>query len=157
MSDLWKWAVAAYARPGVATACLDLQDNHAVNVCYLLWAAWGEVEHRPLDLVAGASLAEAWEAGVSGPLRLARRNLKEDRPGVDPAVREGLRGDLKRTELNAERLLLDSLAALPSGRSRQTLEIAAALWRPAPDARAVERLHAALTNPVYGRAAETGA
>ena len=37
---LWDWAVAAYGRPGVAPACLDLQDRFEQNVPLLLAAAW---------------------------------------------------------------------------------------------------------------------
>jgi uncharacterized protein (TIGR02444 family) len=60
--------------PDVEAACLALQDDHEVNVCYLLWAAWGQVEHRALDLPAGAVLAQAWEDDVAAQLRYARRH-----------------------------------------------------------------------------------
>src|SRR5690606_10945881 len=47
--DLWTWACAAYAAPGVSEACLSLQDYHEQNVPLLLWAAWTAVTGRRPD------------------------------------------------------------------------------------------------------------
>lgn len=149
MTDLWPWALAAYPRPGVEAACLALQDEHGVNVCYLLWAAWGEAEARPLDLSAGVALAEAWEAKVAAPLRAARRDLTSDWACIAPDRRTVLREKLKQLELSAERLLLESLAALPPGRGPVTLAEAAALWPAPPPPQSIATLNVAITNPVY--------
>lgn len=149
MTDLWPWVLAAYPRPGVEAACLALQDRHGVNVCYLLWAAWGEAEDRPLDLSAGVALAESWEDKVAAPLRAARRDLKPDWACIDGDHRVALRDKLKQLELSAERLLLESLAALPPGLGRVTLAEAATLWRAPPPPQSVAALNAAITNPVY--------
>ena len=43
---LWDWAVAAYAAPDVAEACLLLQDRHEQNVPLLLWSAWVAAHSR---------------------------------------------------------------------------------------------------------------
>lgn len=112
---LWPWAVAAYARPEVSAACLELQDSHGHCAPYLLWAAWtaqcgrevGEDGWRP-----AAALARSWEAEVTGHLRQVRRGLKAPRTCVDDIGRERLRAEVKTVELAAERLLLDSLEAL---------------------------------------------
>lgn len=155
--NLWDWALAVYPRPGVEAACLALQDEHGVNVCYLLWAAWGEAEGRALDLPAGVDLAQAWEDEISAPLRGVRRQLKPARPGVAEAPREGLRAEVKRVELAAERLLLESLEALPAGGQPTSLMKAASAWpSPAPTA-AIERLNLAVTNPIYAGPSEPGA
>jgi uncharacterized protein (TIGR02444 family) len=154
---LWEWALKTYPRPDVEAACLALQDDHEVNVCYLLWAAWGQVEHRALDLPAGAVLAQAWEDDVAAQLRYARRHLKPFRPGVADEPREALRGEVKRLELAAERLLLESLEAMAPGAGPATLQQAAAAWPSPPPASAVERLNLAVTNPVYGPPPEPGA
>ena len=74
--DLWDWANAAYARPGVEALCLELQDHHGHCVSYLLWAAWAAREGRELDAAAlgeAVSLAGDWDAKALRPLRLARR------------------------------------------------------------------------------------
>jgi uncharacterized protein (TIGR02444 family) len=155
-TPLWTFAVEAYGRPDAQAACLALQDDHGVNVSYLLWAAWGEAEGLPLDLTAGASLALTWEAGVSAPLRLARRALKPEWAQVQGAAREALRDEVKRLELSAERLLFDSLASLSPGPAPVSLVEAAAHWRRPPPAQAVARLNAAITNPVYGHGSERG-
>ena len=111
----WTWALEAYARPGAAQACLDLQDHHGQCVPYLLWAAWAAREGRPLDrrtLEAGVELSVRWEAAAVGPLRVARRAMKAEVKGVDDAAREALRAEVKALELRTERLLIETLEAL---------------------------------------------
>ena len=112
---LWTWALEAYARPGAAQACLDLQAHHGQCVPYLLWAAWAAREGRALDrrmLETGADIAARWETAAVGPLRAARRAMKADVPGVADAARESLRAEVKALELRAERLLIETLEAL---------------------------------------------
>ena len=36
----WDFSLEAYARPGVAPACLDLQERHGADVNLLLFACW---------------------------------------------------------------------------------------------------------------------
>ena len=47
--DLWTWACAAYAAPGVAEACLSLQDDYGQCVSFLLWRLWALSEGRAVD------------------------------------------------------------------------------------------------------------
>ncbi|MDR3507060.1 MAG: TIGR02444 family protein, partial [Caulobacteraceae bacterium] len=87
---LWDWAVQAYARSGVARACLTLQDAHGQNVPYLLWALRRAALGPPLDaadLARAATLARSWEAAGLCALRAARRGLKPPAPGIDDAGR----------------------------------------------------------------------
>jgi uncharacterized protein (TIGR02444 family) len=145
----WTWALEAYARPGAAPACLDLQDAHGQCVPYLLWAAWAASEGRPLDrptLEAGAKVSARWEAAAVGPLRAARRALKPEVPGVDDGAREALRAEVKALELQAEQLLIETLEALapapggdelPLGRA---LGAAAAAWPAEVSEAALNRL-----------------
>ena len=109
---LWDWALAAYARPGVADACLSLQDYHRQNVPLLLAAAWAADEGRTLDLDGAAGLAAAWDDRAVLALRAARRGVQAALPGIDDASREALRTTIKAVELSAERLLLDALERL---------------------------------------------
>jgi uncharacterized protein (TIGR02444 family) len=109
---LWDWALAVYARPAVAEACLNLQDGHGQNVPYLLWAAWAAGEGRTADAKAAARLMRAWDAEVGAPLRGVRRALKPVRDGVTDEAREALREAIKGVELKGERVLLESLEAL---------------------------------------------
>ena len=139
MSQFWDWALSAYSRPGVAQACLDLQDDHGQCTPYLLWAVWAAQSGRGLDqaiLAQGADLARRWEPAFITPLRAVRRGLKPAFEGVADHKREALREQVKALELAAEQTLMLSLEALAldaaSGcvSSQQALEQAAALWTP---------------------------
>jgi uncharacterized protein (TIGR02444 family) len=142
------WAEAAYAAPGVARACLTLQDEHGQSVCLLLWAAWAGVNGLAPDVPAAAALARTWEARVVGPLRAARRGLKTA-PGLTDADRAALGARVRADELDAERALLAALAALAPGGGAavgplETMTAASAAWGRdcAPD-EALARLAAA--------------
>ena len=104
----WDWMAQAYARPGVATACLALQDEAGQCVPYLLWAAWA----KPGDaMLSQASLtARRWEAEVLAPLRRARRALKLPAAGFANEALEALRDSVVAAEREAERLLVIGLA-----------------------------------------------
>lgn len=139
MSQFWDWALSAYARPGVAQACLDLQDDHGQCTPYLLWAVWAAQGGRSLDqatLAQGADLAQRWEPTVITPLRAVRRGLKPVFEGVADHNREVLREQVKALELAAEQTLMLSLEALALDAAcgcvspQQALERAAALWTP---------------------------
>jgi uncharacterized protein (TIGR02444 family) len=109
---LWAWAVAVYARPGVAPACLALQEEYGQNVPLLLAAAWAAGEGRALDPGGAARMALDWETAVVQPLRAARRGLKAPSPGIDDSSREALRSRVKAAELESERLLIDGFERL---------------------------------------------
>ena len=103
------FALALYARPGIESACLRLQDEAGVDVCELLWRCWLLQLGLEPDVQATVELAEIrhWQHRVTLPLRRLRRSLKTEalaRPGV-AKVRE----TLKRAELEAE---LETLARL---------------------------------------------
>jgi uncharacterized protein (TIGR02444 family) len=146
-TDIWPWAVAAYARPGVAEACLRLQDEQAQNVCLLLWAAWSGADADAL--ARGAVLARRWEGEVVGPLRQARRALKPAAPGIDAVSREALRAQVKAAELAAERVLLEALATIArrrtvAGATKPALKAAVQAWGRPASATALAALAAAL-------------
>jgi uncharacterized protein (TIGR02444 family) len=109
VTALWDWAQATYARPGVAEACLRLQDEEEQSVPLLLWALWSADEARTPDLLTGAATARAWEEEVVGPLRRLRRALKALDADAD---REAVRDQVKAVELDAERRLLVQLERL---------------------------------------------
>lgn len=107
-SDFWDWAVAAYAKPGVAEASLSLQDEYGQCVPLLLWAAWAG---EPACAPEAALLARAW-LPVIEPLRGVRRRLKTEVSTGDESDRLALRSDVKAIELRAEKALMTRLAAL---------------------------------------------
>lgn len=147
--SLWDWALDAYARPGVADACLQLQDGHGQCVPYLLWAAWAAADGRalsPSTLTRGAALARAWEAAAVAPLRQVRRGLKSPIFDLDDDAREAARGQVKAAELAAERVLMQALERMSperGGWAPQTalaLADAASVWGPQPPLQALRSL-----------------
>ena len=136
--SLWEWVLAAYERPGTPQACLRLQDEFGQNTSFLLWAAWTRSEDSAL-LARGAAAAKAWDEVALKPLRAVRRELKAPCPPVADAARERLREEVKAAELNAERLLVETLEVLggPAGQASPAAAVTAAVrsWGlPASDA-----------------------
>jgi uncharacterized protein (TIGR02444 family) len=128
--SFWTWALEAYARPGTAEACIDLQDSHHQSVPLLLWAAWAAQGGRPLgfgDLMDGSSLAARWDEVAVAPLRGARRALKPAAAGIADDLREGLRGEVKALELKAEQILMSRLEALAPAPEGGPLDVEEAL------------------------------
>lgn len=144
----WTWALEAYARPGAAQACLDLQDRFGQCIPYLLWAAWAAGEGRVLDSMAlldGADLAEAWQDAAVAPLRAARRSMKPSVEGIQDGAREALRAEVMALELKAERLVMETLESLTPESSSAALPVPAALqaavrvWSSTAPAEALDR------------------
>ena len=152
--SLWDWAVTAYAAPGVAEACLELQDSHGQNTCFLLWAAWSGAADSDL-LARAAETAKGWETAVLVPMRAARRALKAPAPLVTDAAREALREEVKAAELAAERVLLDALGQLAPARRNadalQALRTAVEVWGEPPPLELLARLAQALSAQLYGQ------
>lgn len=74
-TDLWNYALALYARPGVEAACLELQALGG-DVCLLLCATW--LQARGVAVLgeraqALQELAEPWQRDVVAPLRSLRK------------------------------------------------------------------------------------
>ena len=140
MRLFWDWALGIYAKPGVAEACLDLQDKDQQCTVYLLWAAWAADQGLVLShdsLVTGQALASQWEREVVQPLRHARRHLKTVIEAMPDPAPEALREQVKAAELLAEKTLIEALAKLagnpPSAAAEtrlQALVRAGALWSP---------------------------
>lgn len=113
-SNIWSWVVAAYAVPGVAAQCLNLQDEHDQNVPLLLWACWAATQ-MPVDqalTMRAAGMAREWSAAAIIPLRKVRRRLKASVSDGDMQLRQALREQVKAVELQAEKVLLEQLEAL---------------------------------------------
>jgi uncharacterized protein (TIGR02444 family) len=146
--SIWDWTLRAYGRPGVPEACLTLQDRFGQNTDLLLWAVWAEVKDPGL-LARAVEVTRAWDEVALLPLRAVRRGLKPALPPVEDGARERLREDVKDCELQAERVLLETLAEL-TGETRggahalDALKAAAAAWRPGASDEDLAALAAAL-------------
>ncbi|MEZ5668179.1 MAG: TIGR02444 family protein [Alphaproteobacteria bacterium] len=113
-ADLWAFCLRVYAAPGVADACLRLQDEAGADIPLLLAALWSATE-GPGALDAAALAAHdahvaPWRDNVVRPLRRARRWMK----GAGHAGHR-LRDRVKADELAAERHQLAMIAAWLGG------------------------------------------
>ncbi len=106
-SAFWNFSLAFYARPGVAEACLRLQEEADVDVnvmLYLLFlAANGKRIAAPALEQIEATVGE-WRDGIVRPLRGVRRHLKSSIGPFELKLTAALRSDVKQIELEAERL-----------------------------------------------------
>lgn len=99
-NPFWSFSLRVYRRPGVAPACLALQDRLGLDVNVLLlclWAAARGWRLRPRTMAAAVELSQMWSTTVVRPLRGVRRALK-------PMDKPGLRALVARVELAAEKL-----------------------------------------------------
>ncbi|RPI42477.1 MAG: TIGR02444 family protein [Betaproteobacteria bacterium] len=106
-SDFWRFSLAFYGRAGVPETCLRLQDARAVDVnvmLYLLFLAGMGIRIQRPDLDRIESLVGDWRESVVRPLRGVRRTLKTIQAPFATAATEKLRNEVKRIELEAERL-----------------------------------------------------
>jgi uncharacterized protein (TIGR02444 family) len=118
-AELWRFSLAVYGRPGVAPACLALQDSLGLDVNLLLFCCWAGVRgHRlsPAEIAAASAAASPWQREIVEPLRRIRRQLKT--PGaLAPADAATLYDQAKQLELAAEeaeqRLLAAAVRLVP--------------------------------------------
>jgi len=79
-TDSWAFALAIYARPGVAEACLALQNEAGVDVMMLLMVTFAAVRHRILltqkEIKALDDSCRPWREQIVWPLRTIRAGLK---------------------------------------------------------------------------------
>lgn len=114
-NPFWAFSLNAYARPDVAEACLFLQDEAALDVNLLLYCCWvASVRESALtedELRKAVDLTAEWQEQVVVPLRRMRRELKGGADGLPDDAVESFRSEVKRLELEGERLQQDFLFA----------------------------------------------
>ena len=122
-SPFWRFSVKFYSEPGVAQACIDLQDQAGVDVNLLFFLLWNATQDRT---VSDAEVAEldrtigAWRDMTVVPLREVRRALKSPPAVMAPDLAESFRTRIKAVELEAERLQQEAMYDLArSGRLGQ--------------------------------------
>jgi uncharacterized protein (TIGR02444 family) len=122
-SPFWRFSVKFYAEPGVAQACIDLQDQAGVDVNLLFFLLWNAAQGRALSNTEVAELDRsfgAWRDLTVVPLRELRRALKSPPAAVASDAAEGFRTRIKAVELEAERLQQEAMYRLAqSGRIGQ--------------------------------------
>jgi uncharacterized protein (TIGR02444 family) len=107
-AESWAFALAIYARPGVAEACLTLQNEAGVDVMLLLTANFAAVKHRVLltahEIRALDEACRPWREQIVRPLRTIRSGLKKGPQPAPGNATEPFRSQVKALELAAEKL-----------------------------------------------------
>ena len=108
----WDFSLSIYSQGNVEAVCLDLQDNWGFDVNLLLLCVWLGSKGVSLN---GESLqilikkSADWRLQAVLPLRQLRQSLKDPADGIDRLEAEEMREQVKRLELQAERLQQDML------------------------------------------------
>ena len=114
-SPFWRFSLQLYRRPGVADACIALQEEAGADVNLLLFLLWQAGQRRILsvDEVAGLEAkVAAWRERAVVPLRAIRRALKSPQALVEAGAAEAFRTRIKAVELEAERLQQEAMYGL---------------------------------------------
>lgn len=109
----WDFVTRLYAAPGVAPACLDLQERHGIDVTFMLFCLWrGSVSARPIGehMPALADCAREWRETVVLPLRAARRRLKAEADASSRPEARALYRNVLAAEIDCEHAELLILA-----------------------------------------------
>ena len=121
----WDFSIELYGRPGVADACLDLQDSHGFDVNLLLYCFWYGDSFGSFDTILLEELLKfscTWKQGIVQPLRTVRRWMKNQTQLVSAnqvSQFRSLRERIKSEELSAEKIQQEmleviSLQAIPA-------------------------------------------
>jgi len=104
-NPLWQHALSTYASAGMESRLLKLQDEHGIDILWVLTALW--LADEGIEMTADDRRQpdyEDWCAQMIRPLRAQRR-------ACDKVDHPSLYSVLKQAELEAERVGLDKLYA----------------------------------------------
>jgi uncharacterized protein (TIGR02444 family) len=131
-SPFWRFSLQFYRQPGVAEACIVLQEEAGVDVNLLLFLLWHAAQRRqfaPAEVDWIESKIGEWREATVIPLRGVRRALKVPPLLVTAARAEAFRTRIKAVELEAERLQQEAMyelaPAVPPGQRVSSPEEAA--------------------------------
>jgi uncharacterized protein (TIGR02444 family) len=114
-SPFWRFSLGFYRRPGVAEACIELQEAAGADVNLLLFLLWHGAQKRRLTDAEVERLEQKvapWRDRAVVPLRAIRRALKSPPGLVEAGAAEIFRTKIKAAELEAERLQQEAMYAL---------------------------------------------
>jgi len=104
--QFWDFSLSLYRKPGVADACLFVQDRYGLNVNLVLFCVWiADSGHGSLsveNVAAAVRRIMDWEQQVVRPLREIRRSSRHESLGVPEFLLETFQSQIETTELEAE-------------------------------------------------------
>ena len=113
-AESWAFALQLYAKPGIADACLKLQDEAGLDVMMSLMIVFAAVRHRvlltPAEIKELDEACRPWREQIVHPLRAIRTRLKTGPSPAPGSATEPFRSAIKAAELAAERLQNQLLA-----------------------------------------------
>ncbi|MDW6024340.1 TIGR02444 family protein [Mesorhizobium sp. BAC0120] len=123
-ADLWAFMLSVYSRPGVAPACLRLQDDHGLDIPLMLAVLYGGVTGRvpsSEQIRTFDQNCRVWRETAVRPLRQVRRAMKSHNWLASQPRILLLRERVKAAELDAEKVEAEVLEQmlgeiLPSSR-----------------------------------------
>lgn len=128
-SRFWSFSLAVHSDAGPREDCLDLQDQHGIDVNMLLFGAFVGAVHEMItperDMRAALAAVAPWNESVVSVLRKVRRALKSfaaEQTPVGPTAAV-LRTSVKAAELEAERIeqvVLEGWGTARLGRRKRT-------------------------------------
>jgi uncharacterized protein (TIGR02444 family) len=113
----WDFSLSIYRKPGVADACLFVQDRYGLNVNLVLFCVW--IADSGGGALTAAHIGKAlrriadWEEHVIMPLREIRRTCRREALGVPEFLLQLFQPQIETAELEAEhveQLVLAELA-----------------------------------------------
>jgi uncharacterized protein (TIGR02444 family) len=113
-SPFWRFSLRLYRLPGVAEACIKLQEESGCDVNLLLFLLWHAAQGRRLATEEIERLEQdiaPWREATVVPLRAVRRALKSPPGLVEAGAAEAFRTRIKAVELEAERLQQEAMYA----------------------------------------------
>jgi uncharacterized protein (TIGR02444 family) len=125
LQKFWGFSIELYRQPGVAQACLQLQDCCDMDVNLLLYCYWYGVSFGRFDPALLQEVYEFscnWKQGMVQPLRSVRQWMKTQTQLVSENQQQNflkLRDRIKSDELGAEKIQQEmlemiSLRAIPA-------------------------------------------
>lgn len=103
---IWDFSLRIYRKPGVADACLFLQDRYGLNVNVILMCVWSAAAGQQPLAARHFELAlrriRDWERIVIRPLRDIRRACRQEPLGVPDYLLQSFRPLAQALELDAE-------------------------------------------------------
>ena len=122
--QFWQFSLSWYARPGVSTACIELQDKLGLNVNLMLLLCWCEQQQLQLsfDQIERLGLSlKVWSEKYTQPLRHLRRQIAlEDH--ADESVKRAIFDAEMALEKSEQKLLVGAFSHFVLSKSDEQVQ-----------------------------------